>query len=130
MFKNVLFTVDENIIATIKMGNFFFYPLKMVICPILQTFLYCSPFSYCSSNFAIAKDDALNLFTSFLYEFCRLVHCFSSLLLPIRATTLERIPSKKKQRTDTKKDAKWIKSDNCTRSNREKSNIAIAIFEK
>jgi hypothetical protein len=39
--------------------------------------------------------------------------------------TLERKPSKKKQRTDTKKDAKRIKSNN-----REKSNIAIAILEK
>ena len=34
------------------------------------------------------------------------------------------------QRTDAKKYAKWIKSDNFTRSNREKSNIAIAILEK
>jgi hypothetical protein len=47
-----------------------------------------------------------------------------------RAITLEREPSKKKQRTDTKKDAKRIKSDNFTKSNREKSNIAIAILEK
>ena len=37
---------------------------------------------------------------------------------------------KKKQRIDTKKDAKRIRSDNFTRSNREKSNIAIAILEK
>ena len=37
---------------------------------------------------------------------------------------------KKKQRTDTKKDANWIRSDNFTRSNREKLNIAIAILEK
>ena len=35
-----------------------------------------------------------------------------------------------KQRTDIKKDAKKIKSDNFTRSNKEKSNIAIAILEK
>ena len=41
----------------------------------------------------------------------------------------EREPSKKKQRTDTKKNTKRIKSDNL-RSNREKSNIAIAILEK
>jgi len=41
--------------------------------------------------------------------------------------TSGREPSKKKQRIDTKKDAK---SDNFTRSNREKSNIAIAILEK
>jgi hypothetical protein len=45
-----------------------------------------------------------------------------------RAITLDRKPSKKKQRNDTKKDAKRIKSE-CTRSNREKSNIAIAILE-
>ena len=37
---------------------------------------------------------------------------------------------KKKQRTDTNKDAKRIKSDNFTSSNREKFNIAIAILEK
>ena len=36
---------------------------------------------------------------------------------------------KKKQRTDTKKDAKGNKSDNFTWGNREKSNIAIAILE-
>ena len=47
-----------------------------------------------------------------------------------RAKTLERKPLKKKQRTYIKKDAKRIKSDNFTRSNREKSNIAIAILEK
>ena len=44
--------------------------------------------------------------------------------------TLERELSKKKQRTDIKKYAKRIKSDNSTRSKREKSNIAIAILEK
>ena len=37
-----------------------------------------------------------------------------------RAITLERKPSKKKQWTDTKKDAKRIKIVNFTRSNREK----------
>ena len=47
-----------------------------------------------------------------------------------RAITLERKPSKKKQRTDTSKDAKRIKSDNFTRSNRENFNIDIAILEK
>ena len=45
------------------------------------------------------------------------------------AITFEREPSKKKQRTDTKNDAKRIKSDNFTWSNRDKSNIAIAILE-
>ena len=67
-----------------------------------------------------------------------MVHGFFSVLLPYnyrssnycdRTITLEREPSKKKQRTDTKKDAKRIKSDNFTRVNREKSNIAIAILE-
>ena len=47
-----------------------------------------------------------------------------------RAITLERGSSKKKQRTANKKHAKRIKNDNFTRSNREKSNIAIAILEK
>ena len=51
-------------------------------------------------------------------------------LYSCRAITLEREPSKKKQRTDTKNGAKRIKSDNFTRSNKEKSNIAIAILEK
>ena len=36
----------------------------------------------------------------------------------------------KKEAKYTKKDAKRIKSDNITRSNREKSNTAIAILEK
>ena len=47
-----------------------------------------------------------------------------------RAITLKREPSNKLQRTDTKKDAKKIKIDNFKRSNKEKSNIAIAILEK
>ena len=44
-------------------------------------------------------------------------------LSPLRATTIaitfEREPSKKKQRTDNKNDAKRIKRDNFTWSNRE-----------
>ena len=47
-----------------------------------------------------------------------------------RAITSESKPSKKKQRADTIKDARRIKSDNFTRSNREKSNIANTILEK
>ena len=43
-----------------------------------------------------------------------------------RAITLEREASKKKQRTDTKKDAKRIKSDNFTRSNIRKINDWMA----
>ena len=45
------------------------------------------------------------------------------------AMTLEKEPSKKKQGTDTQKDAKRIKSGNFTTGNREKYNIAIAILE-
>ena len=45
-----------------------------------------------------------------------------------RAITLERKPSKKKQRTDTKKDAKGIKSDNFTKSHR--SPILLSQFWK
>ena len=48
----------------------------------------------------------------------------------VRAITLEREPPTKKQRTGTKKDAKGIKSDHFTRSNKEKSDIPIAILEK
>ena len=52
------------------MRNYFCYSLKMVIFPILRyqywTFLYCSPFSYRSSNFAIAKVVALSLFASII----------------------------------------------------------------
>jgi hypothetical protein len=94
-------TVGEHIIATTKIRNIY-GAIQSFIFPILA-FLYCSPFSYRSSNFAIAKVVAIVR----------------------REITLERKPSKKKQRTDTKKDAKMIKSDNFTRNNREKSNIAI-----
>ena len=68
-------TVGENIIATIKMRNYFCYPLKMVIFTILRqqywTFLQWSTFSYRSSNFAIAKVVVLISLLQFLYEFCR-----------------------------------------------------------
>ena len=46
--------------------------------------LFCSPFSYRSSNFAIAKVVALNLFVSFFYDFCKLVRGLFSVLLPIQ----------------------------------------------
>jgi hypothetical protein len=55
---------------------------------------------------------------------------FSNIAIVGRAITLEKKPSKKKQKTDTKKDTKRIKSDNFTRNNREKSNISIAILKK
>ena len=118
----------------------FCYPLKMVNFPILRqqywTVLYCSPFSYRSSNFAIAKVVALNLFPSIFVcvsqigswlLFCIASNIVISLPTIVTAITLEREPSKKRQRTNTKKYAKRIKSDNFTRSNREKSNIAIAM---
>ena len=68
--SRLIHTVDENIIATIKMRNNFCYLLKMKNFPILQyqywTFLYCSPISYRSSYFA----SVVNLFmASFLYCF-------------------------------------------------------------
>ena len=88
------------------------------------TFLYFSPFSYCSSNYMIAKVVAL-LRSQRRQQKVTVILSLS----PLRTTTLEKEPSKKKQRTDTKKAAKRIKSDNFTRSNREKSNIAIAILE-
>ena len=75
----------------------------------MASFLYCFPYSYRS-------------FIIFYYR-------ATTIAIAERAITLEREPSKKKQRTDTKKDAKRIMSDNFTRSNREKSNIAIAILD-
>ena len=66
---------------------------------------------------------------SFVDMFMKITVIFS--LLPLRTRKSEnfrereREPSKKKQRTDTKKDAKKIRSDNFTRNNREKSDIAI-----
>ena len=99
----------------------------------MASFLYCFP--YCSSNYcdsnscrsftllkALAKRNGNLIGIAFKSE--------KELQLSGRAIILERKPSKKKQRTDTKKDAKRIKSDNFTRSNREKSDIAIAILEK
>jgi hypothetical protein len=73
----------------------------------MASFLYCFPYSYYHISIFIRERTIVG-----------------------RAITLERKPSKKKQRTDTKMDAKRINNDNFTRSNREKSNIAIAILEE
>ena len=48
---------------------------------------------------------------SFLYTY-HIVFALPTIAIVGRAINLEREPSKKKQRTDTKKDAKRIKSDN------------------
>ena len=53
---NIAITVGENIIATIKMRNNFCYPLEM---------------------------KKLISLLKFLYEFCRLVNVFFSVLLPM-----------------------------------------------
>ena len=45
----------------IQLAKILLLPSK---CEIIWTFLYCSPFSYHPSNFAIAKVVALNLFAS------------------------------------------------------------------
>ena len=101
-----------------------------------------SNFQYCNSNigfFSIApcKVITLNpLCILFVLILCFIFYGSFSLLKALEksnsnlfAITLEREPSKKKQRTDTKKDGTRIKSDHFKRSNREKSNIAIAILE-
>ena len=101
----------------------------------MASFLYCFPYSYRSSNYcdsnsccsikllkALSKSNGNLIAIAFKSEKER--------QLVGRAITSEREPSKKKQRTDTKKNGKRIKSDNFTRSNREESNIAIAILEK
>ena len=71
-------------------------------CEIIFVTLRKSPFSYCSS---IYRDSW-------------------------KSDNFRERAIKKKQNTDTKKVAKRINIDNFTRSNREKSNIAIAILEK
>ena len=65
----------------IGLFQFFIYP---ILRQQYWTFLYCSPFSYRSSNFAIAKLSLLISLLQFMYEFCRLVHGFFSVLLPIQ----------------------------------------------
>ena len=86
------YTVDEIIIAIIKMRNNFCYPLKKEI---FFNLLYCSPFSYRSSNFVIAKVVALNLFASIFVLFLQigswLLFCIAShivITLPCRFFTL------------------------------------------
>ena len=128
-------TVDENIIATTKMRNNF-----------------CSPSSYRSSNFAIGKVFALDLFASlFVYVlyiglwllFCVASHIFSLLkllhLFAIASMSEKELQlswesdifpesnQEKKQRTNIINEAN--KNNNFLRTNREKSNIAITILE-
>jgi hypothetical protein len=77
-----------------------------------------------SDNFTRSNREKSNIAIAILDFFSIAPHLVIALG---RAITFEREPSKKKQRTNNKKDAKMIKSDNFTRSNREKSNIAIPI---
>ena len=73
--SHISISVSGNIIVS----SFFSVKLSMLqYCP----FHFCSPSSYCSSNFATSKVVALNLFASFLYWFCTVVHGFFSILLP------------------------------------------------
>ena len=76
---------------------------------------------------ALAKSNS-NIF-AITFKSKKEQHVTIAIAIVGRAITLEREPSQKKQRTDTKKDAKGIKSENFTRGNREKSNIAIAILD-
>jgi len=76
----------------------------------MASFLYCFPFSYRSFTLlkALAKSNGnLNA-------------------IAFKSDNFRKEAIKKKQITDTKKDAK---SDNFTRSNREKSNIAITVLK-
>ena len=70
-----------NKIATIKMRNNFYYPLKMVIFPILQL----QYLTFIAPHLVIALptlwQQKLLFLISFL-KFCRLVHGFFSVLLP------------------------------------------------
>ena len=108
----------------------------------MASFLYCFLYSYRSSKYCdsngcrsltllktIVKSNVNLIAIAFKSEKERERATPIAIAIVGRAITLERKPSKKKQRTDTKKDTKRIKSDNFIRSNRGKSNIAIAIFE-
>ena len=91
----------------------------------MASFLYCFPYSYRSLTLlkALAKSNG-NLFAiAFKSDNYRYRDSWKS-------DNFREEAIKKKQRNDTKKDAKRIKSDNFTRGNREKSNIAIAILEQ
>ena len=81
------------------MQNYFWYSLNLL--SQYWTFLYCSLFSYLSSNY-----------------------CDSW-----KSNNFRESNHKKKQRTDTINEAKKIKSDNLAMGNREKFNIAIAILK-
>ena len=92
----------------------------------MASFLYCCPYSYRSSNYC--DSNSCRSFT-LLKALAKSNGNLFAIAFKSEKVGRERA-IKKKQRTDTKKDAKRIKSDNFTRSNREKSNIAIAILEK
>ena len=91
----------------------------------MDSFLYCFPYSYRHSNYC--ESNSCRSFT-LLKALAKSISYLFAIAIVGKAITLERKPSKKKQRTDTKNDAKMIKSDNFTWGNREKSNIAIAIL--
>ena len=70
--------------ATIRPENIkVAYWINSNIAIAILNFSLLLPFSYRSSNFAIAKLSLLISLLHFLYKFCRLVHGFFSVLLPI-----------------------------------------------
>ena len=104
-FQNIFYKDQKYIIYNLTRGTIRGVPCNAGQCfvlkgligffiyPILRqqywTFLYCSPFSYRSSNFAIAKWSLLIPQLKFLYKFCRLVHGFFSVLLPIQLSLFQ-----------------------------------------
>ena len=80
----------------------------------MASFLYCFPYSYRSSNYC--DSNSCRSFTLLK----ALAKSNGNLFAIAFKGEKEWKPSKKKQRIDTKKGAKRIKSDNFTRSNREK----------
>ena len=142
----------KNIFGTPKMQNIFWYPIKMLNFPILQqqcwNFLYCSPFSYRYSNLTSLH----NFFVSVLQiGSWLLLDIASNIVIALKVKSTEKSSRRARQSTTiaiaivrraitlgrvikkmyfTKNEAKKIKSNNLTWSNREKSNIAIAMLEK
>ena len=78
----------------------------------------CFPYRYHSYNFEKAKVVALNLFASFVYRFCKLVHGYFSILLPTYKFSYNYFDSKN-CRSFTP-----LKSDNFRESNQEKKQRA------
>ena len=121
-------------------GSSTYFVAKVVALNLFPSFLKCFPSIYSSSNYCasnschsfrllklIAKSN-WNLFVA-----TTIVIVIVGRAIPLQRVIKKRSKElilKRKQRTDIKKEAKKIKSNNFTGSKREKSNVAIASIAK